>query len=77
MPARRHRVAAVVYDELCVFEFGILVELFGLPRPELPVEWYRFGLCSLDPGPLANRVEPGQQVVLKRRVGLGDKHVVP
>jgi AraC family transcriptional activator FtrA len=53
MPARRHRVAAVVYDNLCVFEFGILVEMFGLPRPELPVEWYRFGLCSLDPGPLA------------------------
>ncbi len=52
MPAR-HRVAAVVYDNLCVFEFGILVEMFGLPRPELPVEWYRFGLCSLDPGPLA------------------------
>lgn len=53
MPARRHHVAAVVYDDLCVFEFGILVELFGLPRPELPVEWYRFSLCSLDPGPLA------------------------
>ncbi len=53
MPARRHRVAAVVYDNLCVFEFGILVEMFGLPRPELPVEWYRFSLCSLDPGPLA------------------------
>ena len=53
MPARRHRVAAVVYDNLCAFEFGILVEMFGLPRPELPVEWYRFGLCSLDPGPLA------------------------
>jgi AraC family transcriptional regulator, transcriptional activator FtrA len=53
MSARRHRVAAVVYDNLCVFEFGILVEMFGLPRPELPVQWYRFGLCSLDPGPLA------------------------
>ena len=48
-----HRVAAVVYDRLCVFEFGILVEMFGLPRPELPVEWYRFSLCSLDPGTLA------------------------
>ena len=47
-----HRVAAVVYDRLCVFEFGILVEVFGLPRPELPVDWYRFSLCSLDRGPL-------------------------
>lgn len=54
MPARRpHRLAAVVYDNLCVFELGIVVELFGLPRPELPVEWYRFSLCSVDPGPLA------------------------
>lgn len=51
-PPRRHRVAAVVYDDLCVFEFGILVELFGLPRPELPVDWYRFSLCSIDRGPL-------------------------
>lgn len=54
MPSRRpHRLAAVVYDNLCVFELGIVVELFGLPRPELPVEWYRFSLCSVDPGPLA------------------------
>lgn len=52
MPARRHRVAVLVYDDLCLFEFGILVELFGLPRPELPVEWYRFSLCSLDAGPI-------------------------
>jgi AraC family transcriptional activator FtrA len=43
---------AVTYDRLCVFEFGIVVELFGLPRPELPVEWYRFGACSVDPGML-------------------------
>jgi AraC family transcriptional activator FtrA len=43
---------AVTYDRLCVFEFGIVVELFGLPRPELPVEWYRFGSCSVDPGML-------------------------
>ena len=49
---QRHRVAALVYDDLCTFEFGILVEMFGLPRPELPVDWYRFSLCSLDAGPL-------------------------
>ncbi|HEX6105932.1 MAG TPA: transcriptional regulator FtrA [Gemmatimonadales bacterium] len=53
MPSPRpHRLAVVVYDRLCVFEFGILVELFGLPRPELPVQWYRFSLCSVDSGPL-------------------------
>lgn len=49
---RRHLVAAVAYDGLCTFEFGIAVELFGLPRPELP-EWYDFVVCSADRGPLA------------------------
>ena len=47
------RVAALAYDRLCTFEFGIVVELFGLPRPELPVDWYRFSVCSLDRGPLS------------------------
>ncbi len=50
---RAHRVAALAYDRLCTFEFGIVVELFGLPRPELPVEWYRFSVCALDRGPLS------------------------
>jgi hypothetical protein len=25
---------------------AIVVEVFGLPRPELPVDWYRFSVCS-------------------------------
>ncbi len=37
---------AVVYDGLCTFEFGILVELFGLPRPEFE-QWYRFRVASV------------------------------
>jgi AraC family transcriptional activator FtrA len=45
-------VAIVAYDRLCTFEFGIAVEVFGLPRPELPVPWYRCAVCSFDPGPL-------------------------
>ena len=44
------RVVAVLYDGLCTFEFGIVVEFFGLPRPELPVDWYRFSVCSLESG---------------------------
>jgi len=35
-------VAAVAYDGLCLFEFGIAAELFGLPRPELDIPWYEF-----------------------------------
>lgn len=48
----RHRVVVLAYDGLCTFEFGIVVELFGLPRPELEVEWYDFRVCALDRGPL-------------------------
>lgn len=61
---KRHRVAALVYDDLCTFEFGIVVELFGLPRPELPVPWYRFSLCSLDAGPL--RATGGVRIQARR-----------
>jgi AraC family transcriptional activator FtrA len=51
-PRARHRVVALAYDGLCTFEFGIVVEMFGLPRPELEVAWYDFRVCALDRGPL-------------------------
>ncbi|HEV2985044.1 MAG TPA: transcriptional regulator FtrA [Vicinamibacterales bacterium] len=50
--SRNRRVTALVYDGLCLFEFGIVVEIFGLPRPELDVDWYQFQVCSLERGPL-------------------------
>src|SRR5579872_6750573 len=43
---KRHRVAALVYDGLCTFEFGCTVELFALQREELGVPWYEFGVCA-------------------------------
>lgn len=43
-------VAALVYDHLCLFEFAIAVEIFGLPRPEFAQEWYRFASCAVAPG---------------------------
>jgi AraC family transcriptional activator FtrA len=46
------RVVALAYDRLCTFEFGIVVEVFALPRPELAVEWYKFSVCSAEPGPI-------------------------
>jgi AraC family transcriptional activator FtrA len=56
MPSRRsrrpHRVVAVVYDRMALFELAIAVEVFGLPRPELKVPWYEFSVCSVDPGSL-------------------------
>src|SRR2546422_6144423 len=49
---RPHRVVALAYEGLCTFEFGIVVEAFALPRPELKVPWYRFLVCSLERGPV-------------------------
>jgi AraC family transcriptional activator FtrA len=46
-PAAQHRVVALAYDGLCTFEFGIVVEMFGLPRPELD-RWYSFSVCGLE-----------------------------
>ncbi len=46
------RVVALAYDRLCTFEFGCVVEIFALDRPELGVPWYDFQVCSLDPSPL-------------------------
>jgi AraC family transcriptional activator FtrA len=63
----RRRVVALAYDGLCTFEFGIAVEVFGLPRPELGPTWYRFGVCSVDRGPL--RATGGVRV--QARAGLG------
>lgn len=45
-------VAVLAYDGLCTFEFGIAVEIFGLPRPEFTFPWYRFAVVGADQGPL-------------------------
>jgi len=51
-PHRAHRVVAVVYDRVALFELAIAVEVFGLPRPELKIPWYDFTVCSVDAGAL-------------------------
>lgn len=43
---KEHRVVALAYDQLCTFEFGCVVEIFGIPRPELDVDWYQFDVCA-------------------------------
>lgn len=45
-------VAALLYDGLCTFEFGIVAEIFGLDRPEMGSGWYRFASCPIEAGPL-------------------------
>src|SRR5580700_1941800 len=56
-------VAVLVYDGLCTFEFGVAYEVFGLPRPEMGSNWYRYATCAIEAGPLRAAggllVEPG------------------
>jgi AraC family transcriptional regulator, transcriptional activator FtrA len=60
------RVATLLYDGLSIFEFGIVVEIFGLPRPELEVDWYKFETCSHQRGPL--RTTGGVRVEARRGI---------
>ena len=57
--------AALAYDGLCTFEFGIVVELFGLSRPELN-SWYSFEVCGLERGPL--RATGGVDILPRKRL---------
>jgi AraC family transcriptional activator FtrA len=45
-------VAVLAYDGLCTFEFGVAYEVFGLPRPEMGPDWYRYQVVAVDQGPL-------------------------
>ena len=67
MQRPRHRVVALAYEGLCTFEFGIVVEAFALPRPELRVPWYRFSVCSLESGPVRGM----GGVIIQAGAGLG------
>jgi len=49
---KKHLVVALAYDRLCTFEFGCVVELFALERPELGVPWYDFDVVAVEPGPI-------------------------
>lgn len=50
MTLRKHPglVAAIAYDGLCLFEFGVAAELFGLARPELGEPWYDFTVVGIE-----------------------------
>lgn len=52
MTSTSHRVVALAYDGLALFEFAVAAELFGLDRPELNVHWYDFQVAAVEPGPL-------------------------
>lgn len=51
-PKKLRRVATLIYEGLGTFEFGIVVEVFGLRRTELTVPWYDFEVCSFQRAPV-------------------------
>ncbi len=61
-------VAVLTYDGLCTFEFGIAVEVFGLPRPELDVPWYDFRVVAAE----SRRVRAVGGVVVETDTGLDE-----
>ena len=72
-----HTVAVLAYDGLCTFEFAIAVEIFGLPRPELGPDWYRFAVHPIQSGPL--RATGGIRICAPQRNALAraDTIVIP
>ena len=47
----RPLVCILAYDGLCMFEFGIGLEIFTLPRPEFD-QWYRYKVVAAEAGPM-------------------------
>jgi AraC family transcriptional regulator, transcriptional activator FtrA len=49
------RIVAFIYQNLCLFEFSCVAEVFGLDRPELPHKIYEFQTVSLDNQPVVTQ----------------------
>lgn len=47
-----HTVSVLAFDAMAPFELGAVVEIFGLHRPDLEVEWYDLRVCAERRGPL-------------------------
>jgi len=62
------RVGTLAYDGLGTFEFGIVVEVFGLPRTGFAVQWYDFTVCSLERHP----VQAAGGILVQAHHGLRD-----
>ncbi len=49
---KQRTVAVLAFDGMAPFELGIVVEVFGLPRPELKVPWYELIVCADPSSPI-------------------------
>ncbi len=45
-----HKIAVVLMEDVAVFEFGVLAEVFGIDRTEDGVPPFDFRVCSIRPG---------------------------
>jgi AraC family transcriptional regulator, transcriptional activator FtrA len=55
LPARDptgRRVSVLAYPGMSAFELGIVIEAFGVPRPEFGVDWYDLAICAADAAPV-------------------------
>ncbi|MEV0274641.1 helix-turn-helix domain-containing protein [Hamadaea sp. NPDC050747] len=48
----RHQVAVLAFAGMAPFELSCVVEVFGLPRPELDIDWYELSVCAEHAAPL-------------------------
>ena len=48
--ARPHRIAVVVPADFSLFELGVTIEAFAMPRDDADVGWYDVQICSASPG---------------------------
>ncbi|GAA3441140.1 helix-turn-helix domain-containing protein [Planomonospora venezuelensis] len=48
----RRTVSVLAFDGMAPFELGCVVEIFGIPRPELDAPWYELAVCAEAPGDL-------------------------
>src|SRR5947207_2924469 len=54
--ARRHTVAAIVFDGIAPFELSVACEVFGIDRSDLGVPWYKFFVCAAEESPVQTSV---------------------
>jgi transcriptional regulator GlxA family with amidase domain len=47
-----HRVAALAFDQLSIFELAVACEVFGIDRGDMGLPNYDFYVCAADPPPL-------------------------
>jgi len=52
IPSEIPMVVAVVYQDMNVFELGVVAEIFGTPRPDFETPLYRLRVAQAEPGEL-------------------------